>query len=107
MNVKDFSKDTKGTLGHYFAAAIGLTAATIWIIIAFQSQYLLPPTFSFPMRLAWPILLPMKWLGWTKLETEDEASRKKKGITGEDSADVNASEGHNHPDGATPLAILH
>lgn len=107
MNVKDFSPDTHGTLPHYFAAAIGLTAATIWIIIAFQSQYLLPSSFSFPMRLAWPILLPMKWLGWTKLETEDEAYHKKKDITGEDSAEVDILEGHNHPDGGTPLAILH
>jgi len=106
MNVKDFSPETHGTLPHYFAAAIGLTAATIWIIIAFQSQYLLPSSFSFPMRLAWPILLPMKWLGWTKLETEADAYRKNRGNVGDEYADANTYEGHNHPKDGVHLSML-
>ncbi len=97
MNVKEIAGPTTyGTLPHYIGTAVGLTAATIWIIIAFQSQYLLPPSYSFPMRLAWPILLPMKWLGWTKLETEDETFRKKQGSLGEECLDEGLYGGHNH-----------
>jgi len=36
MNVNEINPGTAGTLPHYFAAAIPLTALTIWVLVAFQ-----------------------------------------------------------------------
>ena len=38
MNVKEISKDTSGTLPHYFATAAPLTMVTIWVIMAFRAS---------------------------------------------------------------------
>ncbi|KZP22947.1 hypothetical protein FIBSPDRAFT_469777 [Athelia psychrophila] len=38
MNIRILSDGTHGTLAHYFAVAIPLTALTIWLIVAFQSK---------------------------------------------------------------------
>lgn len=83
MNVKEISPDTQGTLPHYIGAAIGMTIATIWIIVAFQSQYLLPKGYPFIMRLAWPLLLALKFLGLIKLGEEKDDKKFKKGATGD------------------------
>jgi len=39
MNVKEIAEGTRGTLGHYAAAAIPLTVATVWIIVALQGRW--------------------------------------------------------------------
>ncbi|KAF8639226.1 hypothetical protein AX17_001711 [Amanita inopinata Kibby_2008] len=57
MNVKEVNPGTNGTLPHYFGAAIALTVATIWIIIAFQSRYLFNKDAPFWKRLGWPFFL--------------------------------------------------
>lgn len=38
MNVVEINPDGLGTLGHYAAVALPLTAVTIWIIVAYQIQ---------------------------------------------------------------------
>ncbi|KIK64875.1 hypothetical protein GYMLUDRAFT_71238 [Collybiopsis luxurians FD-317 M1] len=55
MNVKELNS-AMGTLAQFFTAATLLTATTIWIIIALQSEHFFrtEPTISFWRRLAWP-----------------------------------------------------
>ncbi|KAF4612869.1 hypothetical protein D9613_011170 [Agrocybe pediades] len=62
MNVTEIVPDTLGTLAHYFAAAIPLTFATIWIIIAFHSRHTFPQ-YSFWKRLYWPYFLILRLFG--------------------------------------------
>ncbi|KAJ3552829.1 hypothetical protein NP233_g12784 [Leucocoprinus birnbaumii] len=62
MNVQEIVPQTKETLGRYIGVALALTLVTIWIIIAFQSQYLLPKDYSFFKRLGWPVLLAIQWI---------------------------------------------
>jgi hypothetical protein len=76
MNVREISPGTKGTLPHYIGAALAMTLATIWIIVAFHSQYVLPKGYSFFKRLFWPVLLLLRWLGWIKLDDEEERRTK-------------------------------
>ncbi|KAF9447468.1 hypothetical protein P691DRAFT_760751 [Macrolepiota fuliginosa MF-IS2] len=38
MNVQEINNGSTPTLGHYFAAALPLTAVTIWIVVALQIQ---------------------------------------------------------------------
>ncbi|KAK0216506.1 hypothetical protein EDD85DRAFT_434173 [Armillaria nabsnona] len=57
MNVREFSKDTKGTLQHYFEAAVPLTLLTIWVVMTFQSKHLFASGSTFWMRLVWPWIL--------------------------------------------------
>jgi len=45
---------------------------TIWVIIAFQSWYLLEGK-SFVQRLAWPVLLLHTW--WYKQDDKDKRRR--------------------------------
>ncbi|KAJ3563227.1 hypothetical protein NP233_g9075 [Leucocoprinus birnbaumii] len=73
MNTKEINPGTNGTLPYYVALAAPLTLLTIWIIIAFQSQYLLGGR-PFVQRLAWPALLIQRW--W-KRKTVREAKAKK------------------------------
>jgi hypothetical protein len=86
MNVKEISPDTHGTLRHYFGTALALTLATIWIIVAFQSQYLLPENHGFLKRLGWPVLLIGKQIGWMKFEDEAGKGEKAGGQGGEEKA---------------------
>jgi hypothetical protein len=60
MNTKEINPGTNGTLSIYVAFAIPLTVLTIWIIIAFQSRYLLG-NVPFWARLGWPWLVFEKW----------------------------------------------
>ncbi|EAU84063.2 hypothetical protein CC1G_06925 [Coprinopsis cinerea okayama7 len=64
MNVKEIVPETSETLPHYFETAAPLTLATVWIIVAFQSKYILGYEMPFWKRLGWPILMPLKRLGW-------------------------------------------
>ncbi|KAK0194621.1 hypothetical protein F5146DRAFT_925341 [Armillaria mellea] len=57
MNVRELSKDTKGTLPHYFETAAPLTLVTVWVVMAFQSKYLFDSGSTFWMRLVWPWML--------------------------------------------------
>ncbi|KAG7087460.1 hypothetical protein E1B28_013426 [Marasmius oreades] len=58
MNVHEIAPDTKQSLPHYFAVALPLTAATIWLVMTFQSKYLFgKKDTTFWQRLAWPWLL--------------------------------------------------
>ncbi|KAF9260451.1 hypothetical protein L218DRAFT_962611 [Marasmius fiardii PR-910] len=58
MNVHEIVPDTNQSLPHYFAVALPLTAATIWLVMTFQSKYLFGnKNASFLQRLAWPWLL--------------------------------------------------
>ncbi|KAJ3552828.1 hypothetical protein NP233_g12785 [Leucocoprinus birnbaumii] len=85
MNVKEISPDTQGTLPHYVGAALAMTLATIWIIIAFQSQYLLPEGYSIYKRFAWPLLLLLRWIGFIKLDPsqkENKATKEKNHVGG-------------------------
>ena len=41
MNVIKLNSGTYGTLAHYVAAALPFTCFTIWIIVAFQSRFVL------------------------------------------------------------------
>jgi hypothetical protein len=86
MNVKEISANTKGTLPHYFGVAIGMTVATVWIIMAYQCQQFLDEDYGFFMRLLWPILFLLKYLGIDKLrKTKDD---KKVDRAGADDKDI-------------------
>ncbi|KAF5350620.1 hypothetical protein D9756_008755 [Leucocoprinus leucothites] len=76
MNVKEIDPSTKETLPRYVGVALGLTLITIWIIIAFQSQYLLPEGYSFLRRLGWPILLPLQRLGFMETKHGNDKAAK-------------------------------
>jgi hypothetical protein len=73
MNIKEINPGTNGTIGFFMAFAVPLTALTVWIIIAFQSTYLLPGK-SFLRRLAWPALLLHKW-AYQKFGRGEKAKR--------------------------------
>jgi len=60
MNVLELSPGTSGSLGRYFAIALPLTAITAWIVIAFQSEGVLPEESNRYKRLAWPAFLILK-----------------------------------------------
>ncbi|PPQ75298.1 hypothetical protein CVT24_007521 [Panaeolus cyanescens] len=64
MNVGEIAPDTNGTLPHYVETALPLTIATIWIIIAFQSQDIYPKRVPYWQRFFWPFVLILKWAGW-------------------------------------------
>jgi len=79
MNIKEITDGTNGTLGHYAAAAIPLTLATIWIIVALQGrwQHKGGKHMSFARRLAWPLdyvqrgsKMTIESLGWIRKRTE-------------------------------------
>ncbi|KAF8997735.1 hypothetical protein BDQ17DRAFT_1544282 [Cyathus striatus] len=63
MNVKEITDDARATLGHYISAAIPMTIATVWIIIAFHSKHVVEKPFW--QRLGWPYLL-LKMRYWDK-----------------------------------------
>jgi hypothetical protein len=71
MNVKEMVNGTKGSLSHYAATAIGFTAATVWIIVAFQSKHIFGDETSFWHRLAWPFMLMQKLFTKTPREEDD------------------------------------
>ncbi|KAJ7757026.1 hypothetical protein B0H16DRAFT_1662496 [Mycena metata] len=55
MNIRELSKDTRGSLAHYFATALPLTVLTVWVVMTFQSHHLLGKDTTLWMRLFWPV----------------------------------------------------
>ena len=56
MNVKELTDGGHGTLSHFIEAAIPLTLVTIWIFLAFQSEYALTdPHANLFKKLLWPL----------------------------------------------------
>jgi hypothetical protein len=72
MNVREIVPSTTGTLGHYVATAICFTAASVWMIIAFQSKHIFGENITVWQRLGWPyLLLKMYFSKKTKEPKED------------------------------------
>ncbi|KAF8991947.1 hypothetical protein BDQ17DRAFT_1370148 [Cyathus striatus] len=71
MNVIEISPDTNETLSHYFATAVPLTIATIWIIIAFQIRNILSEPVTFWKRVGWPIFLVMSFFNKDQYEVKE------------------------------------
>lgn len=58
MNITEINPGTNGTWLLYLVSMLPMTAATVWIIVAFQSQYMFKePNVSFWKRLCWPYYL--------------------------------------------------
>ncbi|KAJ7135427.1 hypothetical protein C8R43DRAFT_1020979 [Mycena crocata] len=57
MNIKEISPETHGSLPHYFETALPLTFLTVWVVMAFQSKYLLGDDTTVWQRLIWPVSL--------------------------------------------------
>ncbi|KAJ7507271.1 hypothetical protein B0H11DRAFT_1970976 [Mycena galericulata] len=62
MNIKEIVPGTDGSLAHYFAAALSLTFATVWVVMAFQSKHLLGGNPKLWMRVFWPVALTQQML---------------------------------------------
>jgi hypothetical protein len=74
MNVKEIAgENTRGTLERYAAVAITFTAATVWIIIAFQSKHLFDEDIGFWEGFGWPYILFRKLFGNKIKELDPEA----------------------------------
>lgn len=69
MNIKEINSDSFGTLTKYLIIAFTFTAATIWIVIAFQFE---DKNASIFKRLAWPIFLSMRVIGRLKKKKQDD-----------------------------------
>jgi len=77
MNAKEINPDSNGTIPLFVALAAPLTIVTIWVIIAFQSRYLLKGR-PFVQRLGWPVLLLHKW--WYKQDDKEKEKEKRRPI---------------------------
>ncbi|KDQ10147.1 hypothetical protein BOTBODRAFT_190632 [Botryobasidium botryosum FD-172 SS1] len=78
MNVKELSQGTTGTLAHYIAATLPLTIVTIWLVVAFQSRYILSdPKASMWVRLLWPIAFLKSLAGRHKKGPLEECQAEK------------------------------
>jgi hypothetical protein len=55
MNVIELNSGTFGTIPLYVAAALPLTMLTIWIIVAYQSRFVLHDDEPMWKKLLWPI----------------------------------------------------
>lgn len=60
MNVIELNSGTYGTIAHYVEATLPLTLVTIWIIVAFQSRFILREDQAMWKKLLWPIALLQK-----------------------------------------------
>jgi len=75
MNAKEINPGSNGTIPLFVALAAPLTIVTIWIFIAFRSQYhLRGKSLSFVQRLAWPVLLLRNWY---KKDDKDKDKRRR------------------------------
>jgi heme A synthase len=74
MNVIELNTGTHGTIVHYVAAALPLTFVTIWIIVAFQSRFVLRDNEAMWKKLLWPIVLVNKLISQTRRRPEDSTS---------------------------------
>lgn len=57
MNVSEINPGTFGSIAHYIEVALPLTLLTAWIMVAFQSAYIVPEGTTFFQRLGWPVLM--------------------------------------------------
>jgi len=64
MNTKEINPGTLGTIPHYLATVIPMTAVTAWVLVAAQSKYLHehPEEVSIWSRLAWPLEVPQRFI---------------------------------------------
>jgi hypothetical protein len=62
MNVRELDAGTYGTLGNYFEVCLPLTLVTIWIIVAYQSRFVLREDKVTWKKLLWPIVLAQRLL---------------------------------------------
>jgi len=69
MNAKEINPGSNGTILLFVALAAPLTIVTIWIFIAFLSQYLLQGK-PFVQRLGWLVLLLYKW--WYRKDDKEK-----------------------------------
>jgi len=60
MNVIELNSETYGTLAHYIAATLPLTIVTIWIIVAYQSRFVLPDNQAMWGKLPWLFALAQR-----------------------------------------------
>jgi heme A synthase len=60
MNVIELNSGTYGTIPHYVAATLSLTALVIWIIVAYQSQFVLRDDQPMWKKLLWPFAFVSK-----------------------------------------------
>jgi hypothetical protein len=60
MNVIELNSGTYGTLAQYFETSLPLTLATIWIVVAFQSRFILRDNEAMWKKLLWPFALVHK-----------------------------------------------
>jgi len=74
MNVIELNANTYGTIVHYVAAALPLTFVTIWIIVAFQSRFVLRDNEAMWKKLLWPIALIHRLISQTRRQPEDSTS---------------------------------
>lgn len=74
MNVQELTSQTSGTLAHYFATMIPLTAVTTYIFMALQHKSTVVPEGSSPIkRLLFPVYLAIH-----RIKEKRETMAKKK-----------------------------
>lgn len=71
MNVREIAPDTNGTLPHYVAAMVPLTALTVWLAIAVTGRVERPG-----VSMIWHLLWPIVWV-WQQLRRFYEDARDK------------------------------
>jgi heme A synthase len=74
MNVIELNTGTHGTIVHYVAAALPLTFVTIWIIVAFQSRFVLRDNQAMWKKLLWPVALIQRLISQTRRRPEDDST---------------------------------
>jgi len=71
MNVREITPGSYGSLAHYFAVAIPLTAASVWILMAFQDRWHERDVdVSIWTRISWPVVVVRRVFGartWAKV----------------------------------------
>jgi hypothetical protein len=72
MNVREIVPTTTGTLGYYLATAICFTVASVWIIVAFQSQQIFGEETTMWHRFCWPFMLFKIYRSKKKSQKMDE-----------------------------------
>lgn len=74
MNVIELNSGTYGTIPHYIAATLPLTLFTIWIIVAFQSRFVLRDDEAMWKKLLWPIALSQRLFARSRRSLDDSSS---------------------------------
>jgi hypothetical protein len=74
MNVMELNPGTRGTIENYVAATIPLTFVTIWIIVAFQSRFILRDNEAMWKKLLWPIALVHGLMARPQVPKDDSSS---------------------------------